>query len=91
LKATTIARFIILRFQLRLGRLVVNIRRWATKNLRPGDLTALSNISRGQWTDPEAERLDRLNQRGFVTKKAGSTVVTILGRAALLIRKFTKH
>lgn len=73
-----------------MGRAIVSIRRWLTKNLRPGDLTALSDIARTHWDAPQAERVERLNRRGFVTKKADKPVVTLLGRAALLVRQVTK-
>jgi hypothetical protein len=66
------------------------MRRWVTKNLRPGDLTALAEIAREMWADPQAERLDRLKRRGFAKKKAEKPVVTMLGRAALWVRQFTK-
>jgi len=73
------------------GHIVVNIRKWVTKSLRPGDLTALSDISRRHWDDPKSERFDRLKQRGFVKKNAERPVITMLGRAALLIRRLTKR
>lgn len=66
------------------------MRRWATKNLRPGDLTALAEIARARYADTQAERIERLNRRRFVKKKAEKPVVTLLGRAALWVRKFTK-
>ena len=69
----------------------MSIRNWATKGLRPGDLTALSAIVRGQDGSPEPERVVRLDRRGFVKLKGKEPVATILGRGALLIRKLTRH
>jgi hypothetical protein len=67
------------------------LRTWTTKKLRPGDLTALSEIRRRYWAEPEADRVDRLNRRGFVKMKAEKPVITLLGRSALLIRRLTRH
>jgi hypothetical protein len=69
----------------------VAIRRWATRNLRPGDLTALAEIARARYVDTQAERIERLNRRGFVKKTANKPMVTLLGRTALWVRHFTKH
>jgi oxalate decarboxylase/phosphoglucose isomerase-like protein (cupin superfamily) len=69
----------------------VGIRKWATKSLRPGDLAALAEITRGHWNPPEEQRVKRLNRRGFLKKEQNKLVTTLHGRAALLIRRLTKH
>ena len=69
----------------------MSVRRWVTKSLRPGDLTALAEISRGRSNDPEANRIERLNRRGFVKRKHDLFVATLRGRAALFLRRLTKH
>lgn len=62
------------------------MREWATRKLRYGDLTALSVARKGSGRI-EADRLERLANRGFIVKKNnGKIVVTIPGRVALLVR-----
>jgi oxalate decarboxylase/phosphoglucose isomerase-like protein (cupin superfamily) len=69
----------------------VSLRKWATKSLRPGDLAALAEITRGHWNPPEEQRVGRLSRRGFLKKKQNRLVATLHGRAALLVRRLTKH
>jgi len=61
---------------------------WARKELQRGDLSALSEVAkrRGQ---PDPDRIQRLNFRGFVVvKKANDRLtVTLKGRAALWVRR----
>jgi len=60
-------------------------RRWARKELQPGDFSALRELSKG-WGVPGLARLNRLSDRGFVEKREGGKVrVTMKGRAALLL------
>jgi len=61
--------------------------RWATSNLYRGDLRLLSDIARGIASALEPSHLDRLKQRRFVKIKAEKPVITVWGRAALLIKK----
>lgn len=64
------------------------MRKWATRNLRSGDLTALAAIVSG-CANTEPERVNRLSQRGFVVKKPdGRLAATIVGRTALAVRRF---
>jgi len=70
---------------------IVSVRKWVTKKLRPGDMTALSHILQERLDDPQPGSLDRLALRGFIKTKANSPVVTLLGRVALLLRQLTKH
>jgi hypothetical protein len=62
-------------------------RRWARKDLRPGDLTALLELTRGgRWNDPNSARLQRLRRRGFIKEHEGDRLrVTMKGRVALLL------
>lgn len=61
----------------------MGIRRWATRSLRTGDLTALSKIAKGSSVD-DPNRIDRLRKRGFVTAKIdGRPEITLPGRLAL--------
>ena len=63
-------------------------RRWARKNLRPGDLIALGGPTprNGWWSGPHPDRLQRLCQRGFIEEHEGEKPrVTMKGRVALLL------
>ncbi len=63
------------------------MRRWATRKLRSGDLTALAAIANGA-ARPEPERVGRLTERGFVVAKPnGNVSATLAGRIALLIKR----
>jgi hypothetical protein len=58
------------------------LRRWARKDLRPGDLTALRELTwDDRWGDPNPARLRRLDKRGFIK----GLRVTMKGRVALLL------
>ena len=60
---------------------------WARRGLRRGDLTALAEIGRRSGAN-EADRLDRLSRRGFVTIASdGSASLTAKGRFALIARR----
>jgi hypothetical protein len=63
-------------------------RRWARKDLRPGDLTALRGLTarNGRWSGPYPDRLQRLRGRGFIEEHEGNKPpVTMKGRVALLL------
>ncbi len=65
------------------------IRKWATRNLRAGDLTALSAILNGS-SIPEKDRVERLARRRFIAKKNdGRLAITLAGRVALVVRRVT--
>jgi hypothetical protein len=52
-------------------------------------LTALAAVVNG-CSGTDADRIDRLAQRGFVVKKPdGQFAVTLAGRAALLVKRLT--
>ena len=60
-------------------------RQWARKDLRPGDMTALWEMTYdGRWDDPNLVRLQRLRRRGFVDGD-DDLRVTLKGRVALLL------
>jgi hypothetical protein len=67
--------------------------RWARKELQPGDLSTLSELSKGSgWGEPDPARIQRLNCRGFVIKKANDKLsVTLKGRAALWVRRRSRY
>lgn len=66
-------------------------RRWATDRLRQGDLTALAAIARHTPRENDGERMTRLLARGFVARTGdGQIRVTVQGRIALLIRRFSR-
>jgi hypothetical protein len=66
-------------------------RRWARKDLRPGDLIALWGLTTrtthvGLWSGPYPDRLQRLRGRGFIEEHEGNKPpVTMKGRVALLL------
>jgi len=63
-------------------------RRWARKDLRPGDLIALRGLTArdGRWSGPYPDRLQRLRGRGFIEEHEGNKPpVTMKGRVALLL------
>jgi hypothetical protein len=72
---------------------MTNPKRWARNRLYRGDLTLLADIARTQYiaTTLDPSRLDRLIRRNFVKIKATKPVVTVRGRAALIIKKITLH
>ena len=61
-------------------------RRWARKDLRPGDLIALGGLTarNSRWSGPYPDRLQRLRGRGFIEEHEGNKpLVTMKGRVAL--------
>jgi len=67
------------------------IRRWATKNLVPGDLTALRQIADGRDLD-DPKRVLRLRARRFVVEREeGRPAITLQGRVALLTKQLILH
>jgi hypothetical protein len=62
-------------------------RRWARKDLRTGDLTALRELTDDtRWGASEPARLERLRRRGFIKGHEGDNLrVTMKGRVALLL------
>lgn len=64
----------------------MNLRRWATRDLRSGDLTALRWLARGEG-NPDNGQLERLLRRGFLREGAdGKYRLTIPGRLALILK-----
>jgi hypothetical protein len=62
------------------------LRRWAQKDLKIGDLTALGGLTarNSRWSGPYPDRLQRLRQRGFIEEHEGEKPrVTMKGRVAL--------
>jgi hypothetical protein len=56
---------------------------WARKELERGDLTALSELTKGTaWGDPNPGRIERLNRRGFVCQERKSKTAGDLKRAS---------
>ena len=69
----------------------MTIRRWATRGLRQGDLTALKRIARGA-AGLGRRQAERLRRRGFVARrKNGRPAVTVHGRLALLVKTLSIH
>jgi hypothetical protein len=66
-------------------------RRWARKDLSPGDLIALRGLTArttrvGLWSGPCPAQLQRLRGRGFIEEQEGNKPpVTMKGRVALLL------
>ncbi len=64
------------------------LRKWATRGLRAGDLTALAAVGYGAKADNDRDRIERLVRRGFLTECSdGTFAVTVLGRVALAIKR----
>jgi hypothetical protein len=55
-------------------------------------LSTLSELTKGTaWVDPNPERIERLNRRGFVAKKENQKLqVTLKGRLALWVRRHSR-
>jgi hypothetical protein len=66
--------------------------RWARKELERGDLSLLSELARDDvWGNPNPSRIERLNHRGFVAKKANDELsVTLKGHIALWVRRHSR-
>ena len=63
-------------------------RRWARKDLRPGDLIALGGLTarNSRWSGPNPDCVQRLRGRGFIDGHEGEKPrVTMKGRVALLL------
>jgi hypothetical protein len=66
----------------------VVLRRWATRDLRHGDLTTLSAVAIGSLIDASDTSIQRLQRRQFVlVKPDGQIVLSFRGRLALMIRR----
>ena len=62
------------------------MRRWVTRELRSGDLTALKGVARGE-SNLQDGQLERLLKRGFLRNGTdGRPRLTIPGRLALILR-----
>ncbi len=67
------------------------LRRWATRDLRRGDLTALAEAAKG-WAQPNDSCIQRLKRRHFLLVKSdGQFVVTFRGHLALMLRHLGIH
>jgi hypothetical protein len=67
----------------------IGFRKWATRGLHAGDLTALSVLSNGALRADQG-RIERLKRRGFVAQRRnGRPSITARGRAALAIKRLT--
>jgi hypothetical protein len=63
------------------------MRNWATRDLKPGDLTTLVQIGQGAAGHDE-ERVKRLSRRGFVERDASGRIkLTAKGRLASIIKR----
>lgn len=63
------------------------MRNWATRDLKPGDLTTLIQIGRGA-TGHDEERVKRLSRRGFIERAPGGRIkLTAKGRVASIIKR----
>jgi hypothetical protein len=63
------------------------LRRWATRKLRSGDLTALAAMA-GGGPKPRNGSYERLTGRGFVAASPnGEASIIVRGRLALAIRR----
>jgi hypothetical protein len=68
------------------------LRRWATRDLRRGDLTTLAAIASGSVIDPNEKLIQRLKRRHFVIEKLdGEIMLSFRGRMALIIRRAMRH
>lgn len=66
----------------------MSVKRWATRNLYSGDLTALREIVKGTQKAPQESQIARLQRRRFVAlRRDRRPSVTPSGRLALLIRR----
>ena len=63
------------------------LRRWATRQLQTGDLTALQDIKSGKAIESHS-RIERLRSRGFIGGPAEKPLITFLGRIALITKRF---
>jgi hypothetical protein len=65
---------------------------WARKDLKRGDLSTLSELAKGtKWGTPDSDRIERLDRRGFIVKRANDKLaVTLRGHTALWFRRFSR-
>jgi len=66
-----------------------SLRRWVTKDLYRGDLSALADLACGRIADVTYDQIGALKNRGFVRKNFFRThlyCVTVKGYVALLLR-----
>jgi len=64
------------------------LKRWATRDLRHGDLTTLSAIAKGSLIDETDASIERLKRRHFVfVKPDGQITLSFKGQMALMIRR----
>jgi hypothetical protein len=62
--------------------------RWATRDLRHGDLTMLSAVASRSLIDPNDISIERLKRRRFLfVKPDGQIIMTFRGHLALMIRR----
>jgi hypothetical protein len=59
---------------------------WARKDLQRGELA-----KRTEWGRPDPDRIERLDRRGFLAKRANDKLaVTLKGHAALWVRRLSR-
>jgi hypothetical protein len=65
---------------------------WARKDLQRGDLSTLSELAkRTEWGRPDPDRIERLDRRGFLAKRANDKLaVTLKGHTALWVRRLSR-
>jgi hypothetical protein len=65
---------------------------WARRDLKRGDLSTLSELAKGtEWGMPDSDRIERLDRRGFIAKRANDKLaVTLKGRTALWVRRLSR-
>jgi hypothetical protein len=66
----------------------VGLRRWATRQLQTGDLSALQDLKSGKPVESRS-RIERLRNRGFVQGPAEKLRITAAGRIALIVRRLS--
>jgi len=65
---------------------------WARRDLKRGDLSALSEVAKGYSSNHEADRIERLQRRGFIKVSPQDKLrPTFTGRAALWLRRHSRH
>ena len=64
----------------------MGLRRWATRQLQTGDLSALQDLKSGKRVESRS-RIERLRSRGFVRGPVDTPQITLSGRIALIVRR----
>lgn len=64
----------------------MGLRRWATRQLQSGDLSALQDLKNGKPID-SGSRIERLRSRGFVQGPLDKLRISLLGRIALVAKR----